>query len=165
MIKRVIAVAAFVVAGFVAPISASAQEISPEHLALAKKYVQMTDTAAVYQRTILATAQESVDYLVQQNPEIGESIVIAAREIATGYLKGENHLHDSYARVYASHYSAEELTEIVAFYESEVGQKILKSNIEINKSLQISAGLLESNLSKEFVAKVRSNLKDKGFDL
>lgn len=164
-IKRAFAVAAVVLASFAAPHAIVAQEISPEHLALAKKYVTMTDTGLIFQRTVLRTAQESVDYLVQQNPEIGESIVVSAREVATSYLQGSNLVHDNFARIYAAHYSMEELNQIIAFYESEVGQKILSNNININQSLQTSANLFEDNLASEFAAKLRTNLKDKGFDL
>jgi hypothetical protein len=163
--KKAFAIAAVVLASFATPQMTIAQEISPEHLELAKKYVTMTDTGQVFQRTILKTAQESVDHLVQQNPEIGESIVISAREVATNYLEGSNLVHDNFARIYAAHYTMEELKEIIAFYESEVGQKILASNISINQSLQTSANIFEQNLAAEFAAKLRTNLKDKGFDL
>ena len=164
-INKLFAIATLVWMTVFASASIVAQEISPEHLALAKKYVTMTDTGAIYQRTIFATAQESVDHLVQQNPEIGESVVIAAREVATAYLKGDNLLHDNFARVYAAHYSMEELQEIVAFYETPVGQKILASNIAINRNLQTAARLLEENLATEFATKLRVNLKEKGFDI
>ncbi len=165
MIKKIAGLVAAAATAMVLTIAAQAQEIAPEHLALAKKYVELTDTGAIFQRTILQTAQESVDHLVQQNPEIGEDILTAARDVAKEYLQGDNLVHDNFARIYAVHYDMEELNQIIAFYETDIGKKILASNIEINKNLQTAARLTEVNISTDFAVRLRVNLKEKGFDL
>ncbi|MGJ8528378.1 DUF2059 domain-containing protein [Maritalea sp.] len=165
MIKRIAGLVAAAATAMMLTVAAQAQEIAPEHLALAKRYVVLTDTGALFQRTILQTAQESVDHLVQQNPEIGEDILAGARDVAKEYLQGDNLVHDNFARIYAVHYTMDELTQIIAFYETDVGKKILAGNIEINKNLQTAARVAEENLSTEFAVRLRSHLKEKGFDL
>lgn len=145
--------------------SAHAQEIGPEHLALAKKYVAMTDTGHLYERIIVDTSKKSMDFLVQQNPAIAASIATAAKDVATSYFDGNNELHDSFARIYAVRFSVEELNEIIAFYETPVGQKLLANNQDIGKNIESAAMIWKSNLETEIAIKLRTLLKERGFDI
>ncbi|MFT6657892.1 DUF2059 domain-containing protein [Maritalea sp.] len=143
---------------------AQAQEIGPEHLALAKKYVAMTDTGYLYERVIVDTSKTAMQFLVQQNPEIAASIATAAKDVAISYFDGDNELHDSFARIYAVRFSVEELSEIVAFYETPVGQKVLANNQAIGKNIESAASIWKSNLETEIAIKLRTLLKERGFD-
>ncbi len=53
--QRLIALIAAVTFSIAVPVSASAQEITPEHLAAAQEYVEMTDTGKVYEITLLSS--------------------------------------------------------------------------------------------------------------
>jgi len=145
--------------------SAQAQEIGPDHLALAKKYVAMTDTGHLYERVIVDTSKKAMEFLVQQNPEIAASIATAAKDVATSYFDGNNELHDSFARIYAVRFSMEELGEIVAFYETPVGQKLLANNQAVGKNIESAAFIWKSNLETEIAIKLRTLLKERGFEI
>jgi len=145
--------------------SAQAQEIGPEHLALAKKYVQMTDTSHLYERVIVDTSKKAMDLMVQQNPEIAASIATAAKDVATSYFDGTNELHDSFARIYAVRFTVEELNEIISFYETPVGAKLLANNQAVGANLEAAAGIWKSNLETEIAIKLRTLLKERGFDI
>jgi len=146
-------------------LSAQAQEIGPDHLALAKKYVAMTDTGHLYERVIVDTSKKAMNFLVQQNPEVAASIATAAKDVATSYFNGENELHDTFARIYAVRFSVEELNEIITFYETPVGQKLLANNQELGKNVETAAMIWKSNLETEIALKLRTLLKERGFDL
>ena len=60
---------------------------------------------------------------------------------------------------------AAELQEIVDFYESPVGRKLVAANTTLNESLQTVMGVFETNLKTEFFAKVRAELRDAGHDI
>ena len=102
--------------GLVAP--AVAQEVAPEQLALARKYIDLTDRGGVYEVTIVETGVETMQQIVQQNPEIIDQTNAAITKVIEEYRGSKGELLDQFARVYALRFSAEELQQIVAFYET-----------------------------------------------
>ena len=61
--------------------------------------------------------------------------------------------------------TVEELQQIVAFYESPTGQKLASANMEVNSDLQAVLQVFTNNTRSEFFAKVRAELRAKGFEV
>jgi hypothetical protein len=100
-----------------------------------------------------------------QNPELVDEIDTAITA-ALGVYKGrKGELLDQFARVYALNLTIEELQEIVAFYESPAGKKLVQANTTLNESMQTVMGVFETNLKTEFFAKVRAELKAAGHNV
>ena len=69
------------------------------------------------------------------------------------------------ARAYASHFTEAELKEILAFYKSPVGKKVIEQEV---KALEQSMGAAQqwaAKLSDEVVTKIRAEMKKKGHNL
>ena len=96
---------------------AMAQEVPPEQLELARKYVELTDRSAVYETTLVEIAIGSMRQIVQQNPDIADQTNTAINKILEEYKGRKGELIDQFARVYAVRFTIPELQEIVAFYE------------------------------------------------
>ena len=164
--RAVLAIAALALslASFAA-LPAAAQELSPEHLAVARKYVELTDNANIYETALIETAVETMRTIAGQNPELVDEIDTAITA-ALGVYKGrKGELLDQFARVYALNLTIEELQEIVAFYESPTGKKLVQANTTLNESMQTVMGVFETNLKTEFFAKVRAELKAAGHNV
>ena len=144
---------------------AAAQEISPEHLAIARKYIDLTDKGGVYAGILLSTAIETMNTIVQQNPELVEQTDEAIKKTLDFYRTKNSDLLDQFARLYALNFTPEELQLIVDFYGSDVGQKLAIANATLNESIQAVVGVFDGNLKREFYAKVRAELKAAGFDV
>ena len=149
--------------GLVAP--AVAQEVAPEQLALARKYIDLTDRGGVYEVTIVETGVETMQQIVQQNPEIIDQTNAAITKVIEEYRGSKGELLDQFARVYALRFSAEELQQIVAFYETPTGQKLAAANSELNSDLQRVMQVFSNNLKREFFAKVRAELRAQNIEL
>lgn len=143
----------------------SAQEISPEHLALARKYVDLTDKSGMYEVTLVEMGISTMRQLIQQNPEISAPLNTAITKVLETYKGRKSELFDQFARVYAQRFTMEELQQIVAFYESPIGVKLAGSNLAINTDLQTVMKVFNNNLRPEFFAKVRAELKAAGIDV
>lgn len=156
------ALLAFTMAASVVP--AAAQEISPEHLALARKYVDLTDKANIYEAALIKTAIDTMSTITNQNPELVEQTNTAIEKTLAEYKDRKGDLMDQFARVYALNFSVDEMTAIVAFYDLPVGQKLTNANANLNEGMQTIMGIFEANLKREFFAKVRAELKAAGFD-
>ncbi|WP_108395805.1 DUF2059 domain-containing protein [Devosia submarina] len=151
------------VLAFAAP--AMAQEVPPEQLALARKYVDLTDRAAVFETTMVEIAIGSMRQIVQQNPEISEQTNTAIGKVLEEFRGRKSELLDQFARVYAVRFTIPELQEIVAFYESPTGQKLSMANSEVNIDLQRVMQVFTNNVRPEFFAKVRAELRTQGIEL
>lgn len=144
---------------------AMAQEVPPEQLALARKYVELTDRSAVYETTLVEIAVGSMRQIVQQNPEIAEQTNTAISKILEEYKGRKGELLDQFARVYAVRFTIPELQEIVAFYESPTGIKLSAANAEANTDLQRVLQVFTNNVRPEFFAKLRAELRAQGITL
>jgi hypothetical protein len=145
-------------------ISQQPTEISPEHLALARKYVDLTDQAGLYEATVVTAGIRTYRTLLPQNPEIAEPLNKAIETVITSYRGRKGELFDQFARVYALNFTQEELTQIVAFYESPAGAKLAKSNSSMSGTINRIMEVFESNLGTEFFSAVRAELRAQGID-
>lgn len=162
---RMIALAATVALGANAVAPVLAQEVAPEQLALARKYIDLTDRGAVFETTVVEVGIDTLRQIVTQNPEIQEQTSDVIGEVIKEYNGRKGELLDQFARIYAVYFSMEELTEIVAFYESPTGQKLAKANSDLNTDIRRVLQVYTNNLRTEFFAKVRAGLREKGVEL
>lgn len=162
-------------AGMAAPVLAQDQpaapaaatqptEISPDALALARKYLDLTDHSGVYETAVVQAGVNSYQQILPTNPGIEKQLNTAITNTITSYKDKKGDLFDQMARLYAITFSTEELQAIVDFYSSPAGQKLAKANAQLNPALQDIMRLFSANLNKEFFAKVRADLKAQGVD-
>lgn len=163
-IKALVAVA--LSAGVLAlSVPAMAQEVPPEQLALARKYIDLTDRAALFEVTMVEIGIGTMRQITQQNPEILEQTDAAVGKVLEEYKGRKGELLDQFARVYAVRFTIEELQQIVAFYETPTGQKLATANTEVNTDLQRVLQVFTNNMRQEFFAKVRADLRASGVKL
>lgn len=165
MKRAVLLAAALLSLSIVGPAVAQQTELAPEHLALARKYVDLTDKSSIYEVALVETAVETMKTIVAQNPEIVQPVDDAITKTLEFYKGKKGDLLDQFARVYALNFTVDELKEIVAFYESPVGNKLATANATLNQSLQDVMKVFQINLKQEFFAKVRAELKAAGYNL
>jgi hypothetical protein len=152
-------------ASLTVPSAAQDTEVAPEHLALARKYIDLTDKSSIYEVALVETAVQTMRTIVSQNPEIVEPVNTAITQALDTYKGKKGDLMDQFARVYALNFTMDELQQIVAFYESPVGNKLATANATINQSIQTVMEVFQVNLRTEFFAQVRANLKEAGYDV
>jgi hypothetical protein len=149
--------------GAVAP--SLSQEIPPEQLQLARRYVDLTDKAGIYEAVLVQTAAQTSKLLSQSNPEISDKIDAAIGKILEQYKGKKDDLFNQFARVYATTFTQDELTQIVAFYETPAGVKLASSALDINKGIRAVMVVFTNNFGTEFVTKVRAELKAQGYNV
>lgn len=160
--------AKFILAGALAlagpSVAFAQQEISPEHLQVARTYVDMTDNAAVYERSLVDIGVSVLRLLIQQDPALADPAQEAITTVYDEYAKNKGELYNQFARIYANRFSVEELQQIVTFYSSDVGKKLLENNAGVNNDMQTVLRVWAGNAQTEFLSKVRTVLREKGFN-
>ena len=148
-----------------AALPAQAQELAPEHVAIAREYIDLTDRGAVYEVLLVETAIETMRVIIQQNPEIIDETDAAITATLTNYRERKGELLDQFARLYAQRFTMEELSEIVDFYSSPTGTKLAQINAEISTDVQTVLSLFSTNIKREFFASVRASLRSEGIEI
>ena len=167
MIRRsriLLAMAVAMLVGALSVVPAQSQELTPEHLELARRYIELTDHSGMYEATIVQAGISTMRQLLPTNPDIAEPLNEAIETVLKSYNGRKNELYDQFARVYALTFSEEELKEIVAFYESPTGTKLAKASAGLTRTNSRVLTIFRDNLGKEFFAAVRAELKAKGID-
>jgi hypothetical protein len=144
---------------------ALSQEISPDQLALARKYVDLTNKAQIYEAILATTAEQTSKLLSQHNPDVTDKIDAAIGKILETYKGKNDELFNQLARIYAATFTQDELQQIVTFYETPTGQKLASSAFTINRDAGKVMQLFAYNFGTEFVSKVRAELKAEGLKL
>jgi hypothetical protein len=98
---------------------------SPAAIAAAKEILTMKNAGAMYASAVPNIVQKTKDALLQANlnyqKDLDEVAVVVAQKLAGR----EKEIGDGMATVYANQFSEQELKDLVVFYKSPLGQKLL----------------------------------------
>jgi hypothetical protein len=150
---------------FGAAAPAMSQEIPPEQLELARKYVDLTNKAQIYEAIASMTAAQTSKLLSQSNPEIAKQIDEQIAKALEARRGKSDDLYNQIARIYAVTYTQDELQQIVAFYETPAGQKLAENAMSVNQDVAKVMQVYTSNFGTEFVREVRAALKAAGYNV
>lgn len=99
--------------------------ISDAQLQSAKKAIAAIHATDQFDEFLPATARDLKDELMRKDPNLANVISETVDEQAMALVKRRADLEKEAARVYAKHFTQEELDQITAFYNSEAGKKLL----------------------------------------
>jgi hypothetical protein len=112
---------------------------SPSAIAAAKEILTMKNASAMYSAAVPNIVQQTKDQLLQSNlnyqKDLNEVAVIVAQKLAGR----EKEIGEGMAKVYAGEFTEQELKDLVTFYKSPLGQKLLTTE---PKAIQMSMGYM-----------------------
>jgi uncharacterized protein len=101
------------------------KDASPAAIAAAKEILAMKNASAMYANAVPNLVQQTKDQLMQSNlnyqKDLNEVAVIVAQKLAGR----EKEIGEGMAKVYANEFTEQELKDLVTFYKSPLGQKLL----------------------------------------
>jgi hypothetical protein len=147
-----------------APQSAAAQP-SPGALLLAKQIVQIKNVKDVFAPIIAGVVQKTKDMFMQTNFMWGKDLNEVAAMVQKQYEPRVSELVDQSARIYATHFSEQELRDLLAFYQSPLGKKALAEEPKVLDESMVYAGTWADNLSQDVINSMRAEMKKRGHDM
>ena len=110
-----------------APAATPLKAASPAALAAAKEILTMKNASAMYANAVPNLVEQTKNVLLQSNlnyqKDLNEVAVIVAKNLAGR----EKEIGDGMAQVYANEFTEQELKDLLTFYKSPLGQKLLVS--------------------------------------
>ncbi|HUC48198.1 MAG TPA: DUF2059 domain-containing protein [Xanthobacteraceae bacterium] len=140
-------------------------QVSPGALLLAKQIVQIKKVNDVFKPIVAGVVKKARDSFLQTNFMYQKDIDEVAINVEKQFAPRVSELVDVSARFYASHFTEQELRDLLTFYQSPLGQKALAEEPKVLDQSMVYAGTWADNLSIEIVAAMRTELKKRGHDM
>lgn len=146
--------------------AAHAEEPTPLALSLARELVIIKGGSAMFDTVIPGVIESVKNSFIPTNLNLGPQLNEVAAQLHKEYDQSKRaELVGVVARTYAEHFSEQELKDIVVFYKTPLGQKMIR---EEGAAIQQSLGRVQdwaNALSETVMTRFRSEMQKKGYQL
>ena len=138
---------------------------SPAAIAAAKEILAMKNASAMYASAVPNLVEQTKNVLLQNNlnyqKDLNEVAVIVAQKLAGR----EKEIGDGMANIYTNEFSEQELKDLVTFYKSTLGQKLLASE---PRAIQFSMSYMNQwaqQFAETINGQFRAEMKKRGKEI
>jgi uncharacterized protein len=158
------ALAAFVTFGVAGPAAAQARP-SPNALLIAKQIIQLKGVNNIMDPISGGVVEKVKESVMQTNFMFQKDINEITVQLHKEFDGRSSELIDHTAELYASRFTEPELKQILTYYQSPLGQKMLVEEPKIlDESLQQANGWADK-LSGDIMTRMRAEMKKRGHDI
>jgi hypothetical protein len=139
--------------------------VSPGALAAAKEILALKNAGAIYAAAVPNIVQQTKEQLLQANLNYQKDLNEVAVVIAQKMAGREKEIGDGMAQVYAAEFTEQELKDLVVFYKTPLGQKLLSAE---PKAIQISMSFMNQwaqNFSVAVNGEFRAEMHKRGKEI
>lgn len=129
---------------------------------LARQIITASGEVRALQPLIPSVMQQTYTTFVQQNPDLQKPLVETMQQLQPEFMKDQAEVTDLMARSYASHFTEAELKEILGFYNTPTGKKLVAELPKVIEESLAGAREWAVKFSDKVVARVREEMKKKG---
>jgi uncharacterized protein len=162
--SRGVLAAAFVIAWYAG--TASAQPTpSPAAVAMAKEVITLKGATGLWDPIVPGVVEQAKNAFLQMNPMLSRDLNEVSARLRSEFAPRKNQLTDEVARLYAARFTEQELKDVLAFYKTPAGRKVIIEEPKILDASMSHAQDWANKLSEEVLNKFRAEMKKKGHDL
>ncbi len=145
---------------------ARAQQPSAAALASARELVEIKGGSGMFDPIITGMVEQTKAALLRTSPQLNKELSEVAAQLATEFAPRRTEIIAEAAKFYAIRFSEQELKDIVIFYKTAVGKKMLALEPQV---LDATFGFVQQvwgpRVSEEVMVRFRAEMKKKGHDL
>jgi hypothetical protein len=154
--------AAALLLSFVAGTASAQKAPTAAQVNLARQIITISGEIHALDPLIPSVLQQTYTNFVQQNPDLQKPLVEVMKVLQPEFMKKQDEVTSMMATTYASHFTEAELKEILAFYNTPTGKKMVAELPKVLQQSLSSAREWGTKLSEQVVARVREEMKKKG---
>ena len=144
---------------------ANAQQTSVAAIQTAKEIVKVTGATALFTPLIPGVIEQAKNLFLQQNPALAKDLNEIAIQLRTELAPRMEELNAEVAKLYATHFTEAELKDLLAFYKTPVGMKLITEQPKVGEEGLKFAQTWANQLSDQVIGKMREELKKRGHAL
>jgi len=146
-------------------IPAQAQQPTPGAIAIARELIITKGGAPLYESVIPGVIEQAKRIYIQQNPMLQKDLDAIAVALRTEYEPKKAEIINEVAKLYAARFTEQELKEVLAFYKSPVGKKMVEEEPKVIDNSMTMAQAWANKFSEEVMARFRTEMKKRGHDM
>jgi hypothetical protein len=141
------------------------QQPTPTAILLAKELVEAKSAMRLFDPLISGVIEYHRNLFTQTNPNLGRELSEVAQKLHSELAARRADLEQQIVRIYAQHFTEQELKQAVAFYRTPLGKKLITEEPKaLDESLKL-ANEWSGKLAEEVIAKMRAEMKSRGHNL
>jgi hypothetical protein len=144
---------------------AQAQQPTATALALAKEIIIVKGGNAIYEPVVPQVVEQARGLFLQSNPTLGKDINEVAAKLQAELTPRTAELLNDGARLYAARFTEQELKDVLAFYKSPVGRKVITQEPVILDQSGSNVDAWANKLADEVIAKFRAEMRKRGKEI
>ena len=163
-LTRTLCAAAIACLAFAQDARAQAQP-SAAAVALGREVVEAKGALNMFDSVIVGVIEYHKGVLLQSNPNLQKDLNDVAARLSTEFAPRRANVHTEIARAYASRFTEQELKEILAFYKTPLGKKLI---VEEPKGVDDATKRVDewaNKFAEEVLVRIRAEMKKKGHNL
>jgi hypothetical protein len=144
---------------------AAAPKASPAAVAAAREILALKNANAMFANAVPGMVEKTKNTLIGQNlnyqKDLNEVAVVVAQQLAGR----DKEIGEGMAQIYASEFTEQELKDLVAFYKSPLGQKLITSE---PRAIGLSMTFMNSwaqNFSETVASAFRAEMRKRGKEI
>ena len=148
-----------------APAAVPLKSASPAAIAAAKEILAMKNASAMYANAVPGLVEQTKNTLMQSNLNYQKDLNEVALIVAKNLAGREKEIGEGMAQVYANEFTEQELKDLVNFYKSPLGQKLLTSE---PRAIQFSMSYMNQwaqAFAEVINGQFRAEMKKRGKDI
>lgn len=138
---------------------------SPERLKLANELLVANGEASSFDSIIPTVVEQAAGSFVQANPDLIRELRDVSKQITPEYEARKSEITAILARTYAAQFSEAELNELLSFYRSPTGRKLVQQRQELLDDGLKGIQAWSAKLAQEVETRVRAEMKKRGFTI
>ena len=144
---------------------AAPPKASPAAIAAAKEILTIKNAGAMYAGAVPGLVEKTKIALTQQNLNYQKDLNEVAPIVAQQLAGRQNEIGDGMAQIYASEFTEQELKDLVTFYKSPLGQKLISAE---PRAIGLSMAFMNSwaqNFSETVMGNFRAEMRKRGKEI
>ncbi len=138
---------------------------SAEAVDTARQIITLKGGENIFNTLIPGVIEQSKYMFEQQNPNLGNPLRDVATKLRNELAPRQAELNSEVAKVYASRFTEKEIKDLLAFYQSPLGRKLIAEEPKALDQSMTYAQDWARRLSDEVVVKMRAEMKKLGHDI
>jgi hypothetical protein len=145
--------------------AANAQQPSAAATAAAKELVAIKGAKMIYEPLVVGIVEKAKGMFLQTNPMLSKDLNEVAGKLRADMTPRSAEVMSETAHLYATRFTEQELKDMLAFYKSPLGHKLLvEEPVIADRSMKSMASWAEK-LSEEVIGKMRTEMKKRGHEI
>ncbi|WP_371345470.1 DUF2059 domain-containing protein [Ancylobacter sp. IITR112] len=138
---------------------------SAEQMKLANELLVANGEASSFDAVIPNVVEQTAAGFVQANPDLIRDLREVAKQLSAQYESRRSEIVQILATIYATEFTTEELRDLLAFYRSEAGKKLVAKREELLKAGFSAIQAWSAQFAREMEVRVREEMKKRGFTI